>query len=132
LGAEKPGDMQFWTPIEAHAQWLSRLREFIYGAGEMSVSEAASDEACELGRWLREEAKPFKDLPEYRAVHDAHVAFHRRASLVVALAASGMRAEAAAELNARGSLRQASTDLIDAFQQFKRRVRAMQDEAPAA
>jgi hypothetical protein len=118
--------MQFWTPLKAHADWISRLREQVYGSdAPLSVSEVADFHDCALGRWLADEGSRYRDVPEYAAAQSAHADFHRRAALVVALSASGLRAEAIAELEDGGGLRRSSRALVRAVQAFRRRVAAL-------
>lgn len=111
--------METLSPIAQHAEWLARLREHIYGSGDLNVATTIRHDACDLGRWLRNEAARYRNVPEYEAANKAHIHFHRRAAYVVALVAAGQRTEAIRELELDGPLRRASQDLVQSLRKLQ-------------
>lgn len=114
--------MEIESPIAQHAEWLTRLREHIYGSVDLNVATAIRHDACELGRWLRNEAARHRGSPEYEAAYNAHIHFHRRAAYVVALVAAGQRSDASRELENDGHLRRASQELVQSLRKLQARM----------
>jgi len=114
--------MDFLSPIAQHAEWLTRLREHIYGSVDLNVATAIRHDACDLGRWLRNEAAPYHDTPEYDAANHAHIHFHRRAAYVVALVSAGQRSDASRELENDGPLRRASQELVQSLRKLQAKM----------
>jgi methyl-accepting chemotaxis protein len=101
---------------------MTRLREYIYGAGQIDVETVANHHDCEIGRWLFGEGSQHRDLLEYQHARDLHAAVHRRAAKVVNLVDRGRRLEAAADLAAGGELRALSGALAQAFNRLNKRL----------
>ncbi len=114
--------MRHWSPLAAHAAWMTQLREYIYGAGEMDRGAVGRDNECDIGRWLYGEGLAHRQLPEYQHARDVHAAFHRRAAKVVAMVDRGHRLEAAADLAPGGELRALSGALVRAFNCLNKRL----------
>jgi hypothetical protein len=118
--------MRYWSPLGAHARWIAKLREFIYGAGDMDVDIVGRDDQCELGRWIYGVGARFRKLEEYRRAKEIHQAFHRRAVKVVTMVNRGQRLEAAADLAPGGELRGLSVVLANAFATLNRKILAVE------
>jgi len=101
---------------------MSRLREYIYGTGQLDRTAVARDDDCEIGRWLYGEGLKYQKLSEYRHARDLHAAFHRRAAKVVGMVDRGRRLEAAADLAPGGELRDLSASLAQAFNRLNKRL----------
>ena len=114
--------MHYWSPFRAHAEWMAELREFIYGNGTLESERVASDDQCELGRWLYGEGTRYRHLAEYDNALQIHAALHRHAAQVVDLVRIGRRTEAAAHVAPGGKLRKMSAALVKAFAQLNRRI----------
>lgn len=114
--------MRYWSPLASHAAWMTQLREYIYGVGEMDRETVGRDDDCAIGRWLYGEGSKYRRLHEYQRARDVHAAFHRRAAKVVAMADRGRRHEAAADLAPGGELRMLSGALVQAFNQLNKRL----------
>lgn len=114
--------MRYWSPLASHAAWMTRLREYIYGAGRMDRKTVARDDDCEIGRWLYGDGLKYRQLSEYRRARDVHAAFHRRAAKVVGMVDRGRRLEAAADLAPGGELRELSASLARAFNKLNKRL----------
>ena len=116
--------MRYWSPLAAHAAWMTHLREYIYGTGHMDAEVVARDDECEIGRWIHGEGMAFRDFREYRHARELHAAFHRRAAKVVKMVDHGRRMEAAADLAPGGELRRVSGNLARAFIQLNKKILA--------
>ncbi len=114
--------MRYWSPLAAHAAWMTHLREYIYGSGRMDAATVARDDECEIGRWLYGDGSRFRHLREYQHALRVHAAFHRRAAKVVNMVDHGRRLEAAADLAPGGDLRDLSKDLAQAFIRLNRKI----------
>lgn len=119
--------MRVWAPLWAHARWIAELREYVYDhSGGFDPTVAGRDDCCELGRWLRRDAAPYRDLVEHQNATAAHVAFHRCAAKVVVLADQGHRREAEAEVADGGCLRLHSRALVRACNRLNRRIKEIE------
>ena len=116
-------DVELWTPVRAHAEWITQFRESLYGRASLTPSLVADDEACEVGRWLIRQQNAIGHLSEYDIAKDVHAKLHRRAAHCLELAAAGHRFEALAETENHGEMRQLSRRLVKAFQNLKRQAR---------
>jgi hypothetical protein len=114
--------------LRAHAEWVARLREALYGDGVLNQVMPADDEACQVGRWLKDAGRTYAAMPEYEAAKDVHTMFHRRAALCVELMDAGRRNEALAETQERGELRCLSRLLVKALQEFSQAVSPPADQ----
>ncbi len=119
------------APMRDHALCLARLREHVYGSRhEDSFPSVPCSTRCALGRWLSGEVGPYRTLPGYRSVEDAHAAFHRSADQVLALLDQGRRLDATRAVETTGSVRQASRDLVQALQTLREEIRAAERQMP--
>jgi hypothetical protein len=116
-------EMELWTPIRAHAEWIAMFRESLYGRAAWPPSLLEDDTACEVGRWLSRYESSLGHLNEYRHTRDIHAQFHRRAGHCLRLAESGRRLEALADTEPHGELRRLSRLLVASFRQLKHLVR---------
>jgi hypothetical protein len=108
--------------LRAHAEWVARLREALYGDGALNDLMAADHEACQLGQWLKDMEPRYEDLPEYRAAKEIHKGFHRCAAHCLELINVGRRNDALAETEDEGELRHLSRRLVKELQQLNRAV----------
>ena len=112
-----------------HALCLARLREHVYGSRHADLFPATSCQAnCALGRWLSGEAAPYRTLPGYRLVEDAHAEFRRSANRALALLDQGRRLDATRAVETSGSVRQASRALVRALQALRGEIRATEQK----
>jgi methyl-accepting chemotaxis protein len=114
--------MRYWSPFQAHAEWMAELREFICGNGDMDPERAGRDDQCELGVWLYGEGRRYRHLEEYDNARQIHAALHQHAAQVVTLVRAGRRTEAAAHVAPAGPLRKKSAALIKSFARLKRKI----------
>jgi hypothetical protein len=121
---EKDPAVHLTTLLRAHGDWVTRLREALYGDEGLTSRMAANDEACALGQWLKEREPRFGGLREYGSAQEAHRQFHRRAAYCMQLIHAGRRSEAIADTRNGGELRRLSTLLVKALNQFNRAVRS--------
>lgn len=49
--------MDLNNAIQKHAEWKTRFRKAISGQETMDAAAIAKDNCCELGQWLRGDAK---------------------------------------------------------------------------
>lgn len=124
--------MRYWSPLAAHAAWMTRLREFIYGSGHLDAETVARDDACEIGRWLNGEGAKYGNLSDYQHARRIHAAFHRRAARVVIMVERGRRQEAAADLATGGELRRLSGVLAQTFNRLNKKILASKHPSAVA
>jgi hypothetical protein len=117
---ESPGGMDFTKAMLAHAEWLTLLREALYGDGVLKAPMAANPGECRLGKFMKAQEPRFVSLPEYRAVLEAHSRFHCRAAYCLELMNAGRRREALAEIDGEGEMRRLSRLLVTALQRLKK------------
>ncbi len=78
---------QILAAIGTHYAWMGELRSCVVnGYTSLTPAEAAREDTCAIGIWLSEKISPeLKTTGLYEQSCAAHAAFHREASLVVAL-----------------------------------------------
>lgn len=116
--------MNLSSLLRLHAEWVSHLREALYGDGALNQPTAADHEACPLGQWLKQQQAQYGAMREYRAVTDAHARFHHRAAYCLTLIDTGRRNDALAETQDAGELRRLSRLLIRTLRHFSETVSA--------
>jgi len=115
--------MEVWTPLRAHAEWITLFRESLYVRAALPPPMIADEHACEVGRWLCWHKTTLGYLREYRSVKEAHQRFHHQAAYCFRLAALGYRLEALAQAETDGELRRLSRLLVTSFQDLNRAIR---------
>lgn len=121
--------MELRTPLRAHAEWIARFRETLYGRATLTARMTSDDQACGVGQWLSRHQDALGHLREYRVAKKTHEEFHRRACYCLRLSKSGQRSEALAETEDGGELRRLSRLLVKGFQELKRKVRQQRLQA---
>jgi len=110
--------------IISHRRWKAALGLIVCGHQQPDPAYLERDDACEVGRWLADEAaRAFGTLPEFAEACEAHRAFHHTCAAVMRLAMSGNTAGAAAMLAAGGEISRASERLTRAFRALEARHR---------
>lgn len=74
--------MDFDTAILAHTRWKRRLHASMAEGAPLDAEQVGRDRDCDLGRWIAQEQARLADRAEYRALEEAHAAFHRAAARV--------------------------------------------------
>jgi methyl-accepting chemotaxis protein len=93
--------MNLDTAISAHAEWKTKLRGAIQKKEQIDATGLASDNKCELGKWLHGEAKAkFGKLPSHAACVASHAEFHRAAGSVAQAINAGKYSDAETMLGA--------------------------------
>ena len=117
--------MDFDSALAAHQEWKVKLRGAISGKSQLDAATIAKDDCCELGKWLRGEAKPkLGALPVYRECVETHAAFHREAGKVAVLINAGKYAEAESALGVGTPYSLASSKIATAIVQMRRKTAA--------
>jgi len=63
--------------IQRHAQWKFRFREALLKSEQMTVETISKDDHCELGKWLKGEARTlYGQCKAYADCLAKHTAFH--------------------------------------------------------
>jgi len=97
--------MNFSSAIQAHTNW--KLRLFTACAETSTVridaDTLAKDDQCELGKWLRGDARRYTSDARFSELVAAHAGFHRAAGDVARMIAAGKKAEAEKTLYSRDS-----------------------------
>ncbi|MCU0838648.1 MAG: CZB domain-containing protein [Rhodospirillales bacterium] len=112
--------MTLLSLLRAHGEWVTQLRESLYGDGEMTEASAGDDQSCALGQWLGGLAVRYREMPEFRSCAEIHARFHRRAAYCLWLIETGRRTEALAETHDSGELRRLSRALVQSLQLLNR------------
>jgi hypothetical protein len=120
--------MELFSLLHAHAEWVSRLREALYGDGVLNEVMAADDEACQLGQWLKDMEPRYAHLPEYWAAKAVHAGFHHRAAHCMDLIDAGRRIDALVETQDGGELRRLSRLLVKALQRLDQAAASPRDQ----
>ncbi|MFW5797262.1 MAG: bacteriohemerythrin [Spirochaetota bacterium] len=81
-----------------HIRWLTTVRSIMDGRAKRSDIEVSDHTACELGRWMQREGKPFiEDEETYKRLDDAHRRVHSLAEQILeGTAAAGSESSEAA------------------------------------
>ncbi len=116
--------MDLSSLLRLHAEWVSHLRELLYGDGALNHPMASDHEACPLGQWLKQQKPQYGEMGAYRAVIDAHARFHHRAAYCLTLIDTGRRSDALAETQDTGELRRLSRLLVKTLRQLSDSVSA--------
>ena len=82
---------QIYKSIVHHTTWKKHLHEMIESG---IVDEDFSEEVCEFGQWLKENAQELSSSEHYSKVTELHHRVHTEAQKIIALALSGKREEA--------------------------------------
>jgi hypothetical protein len=129
--------MDLDSAIDSHIRWKIRLRGVISGRDRrLSPEEAAADDRCELGRWIRGlGAATFRNRRAFQTLAAQHAAFHQCCGRIVALAFAGDRTGARMLLAPGGRFSRASAETvraISAMQRIVERERASAGASPSA
>lgn len=71
---------------EAHILWKTRLWHHIQGTIREPLESALIGQAgvCHLGNWIRvQELEPFRGLPAFEQLSEAHLQFHQFGEIIV-------------------------------------------------
>lgn len=98
----------------AHMTWVADLWDRIQNGDPLDPVETGSDERCEMGRWLKEQAEVCSGLPEFEDLKRLHAEYHACAREAVVQAREGRKDEALRTLEMGGACTEISTTLVDA------------------
>lgn len=113
--------MNLLGAAEAHILWKTRLGQHIQGSlrEPLETSLIGQDNLCQLGHWIRgSEFEPFRGLPEFERLGDAHHRFHRFGDSIIEKLRSGDRE--GAEMLFRGPYNHALRQIIQALTEINR------------
>lgn len=117
--------MNFDEAIKAHSSWKLKLSSYLRQPdGTLREADVASDNACQLGKWLYGDGRKYASLPEYRALCQQHARFHRAAASVVKLAHTGASTSEATALGSDSEYGVASKSVVSAIMALKSKVPA--------
>lgn len=120
----------FEEAVSVHMQWKQRLRAIVDGREEtLDAASAASDCACELGRWIYGEGAMHHNKPEYQELLQAHAGFHQAAADLMAKVQAGDRAGALKSLNG-GDFQTASSRTVVAIGNLRRELETQLNRQP--
>lgn len=93
--------MNYIDAITAHIKWKVRLSRFVDGVAVPGLdgATAASDDRCDLGKWIRGDGARLQRLAHYRELVEAHARFHAAAAVVAKKAERGDTAGAWAAMH---------------------------------
>lgn len=90
-------DLNLLGAAEAHILWKARLGHHIEGNIQEPLEHVLVGQGgfCQLGCWITgPELEPFRDLPEFEQLNEAHRQFHQFGALIVEKLKTGERAGA--------------------------------------
>jgi methyl-accepting chemotaxis protein len=115
--------MDLTDAVNAHTDWKVRLRGAISDRSTLDLDAIASDDRCDLGRWLHGASREkYGALPAHRDCVIAHAGFHRCAAEVAALINAGEYARAERLLAAGTRYALASRMIVLAIDELRRQV----------
>jgi len=115
--------MNFTEATNAHTDWKIRLRGAISEESTLDLDAIASDECCELGRWLHGPSKArYGTLPAHGECLVAHARFHLRAADVAATINARSYADAEQMLGAGTPYALASRAIVLSIEVLRRQI----------
>jgi len=121
---EEAEGLNFRTAIESHQKWKARLQAVIDDnhSEHLSVAVVSRDDQCALGKWIHGVGgRRFGSDDLFQRLNKDHAHFHTCTGTVLALAQTGKKTEAQANLRS-GDYARASQDVILALAQMYSRA----------
>lgn len=90
-------DLNLIGAAEAHILWKARLGHHVEGHTRESLENVLVGQGgfCQLGCWIAgPELEPFRELPDFARLSNAHQQFHHLGTLIVERVRAGERAAA--------------------------------------
>ncbi len=112
--------------IGAHGMWKLRLKAAIdSGRLETPIATIRADRDCPFGKWLHGPtiAPATRASAHFARVAELHAQFHQTTANIAALATSGQREEATAEITGTGEFSRAHRELAAAMMEWKAALR---------
>jgi methyl-accepting chemotaxis protein len=82
----------------AHLAWMTRLRAFLDGTGQLTQEQAVSHHHCQLGKWYYSEGlTKYSHIPEMRQIEPPHAELHAIIKEIMRLKQAGDIASAERE-----------------------------------
>lgn len=120
----------FEEAVSVHIQWKQRLRAVVDGReAPLNAESAASDCACELGKWIYGEGAMHRNKPAYQELLQAHAGFHQAAADLMNKVQSGDRAGALKSLNG-GDFQTASSRTVVAIGNLRHELEMLSNRHP--
>jgi hypothetical protein len=120
----------FEEAVSVHLQWKQRLRAIVDGREEpFDAASAASDCACELGRWIYGEGAMHQNKPAYQELLQAHAGFHQAAADLMVKVQAGDHAGALKSLNG-GDFQSASSRTVVAIGNLRHELEILLNRHP--
>ncbi|WP_339133882.1 MAG: CZB domain-containing protein [Candidatus Electrothrix sp. GW3-4] len=70
--------------IIGHLQWKSKLSDFFYGVGDLTLSQVPDHAECDFGKWLYSSGlQEFSGYQEMTSVESLHKSFHEKIKYLV-------------------------------------------------
>jgi hypothetical protein len=84
--------MDFQSAMQAHRDWIARLRALVSGSSteQIDTAKLGRDDVCPLGKWLHGEGQAsYGQDPTFSELIAAHAEFHQVAASLAAKHANG-------------------------------------------
>ena len=121
--------MDFDDAITAHSAWKQKLALYIRRRdGSIDPATVGRDDRCAMGQWIHGEGQQHVQLPEFRALQEAHSRFHRCAAEVVRRVDAGQVVSVERDLDEDSEFGHCSTDCVAAIVAMKRRASGVVSE----
>ena len=126
--------MDFEQGVSEHLAWKDRLFEFLARPdGRLNPSEVASDQNCNLGKWIYGEGSKYAEHPEFATLRSEHAHFHKVVANIVSGARLGLSVRHEAALERETEFGKTSAKVISALMALKSRTTGhATDAAPAS
>lgn len=112
--------MDLSQAIQKHAEWKLKFRNAISGKEMLDAVTIASDNCCELGKWLHGEGKiKYSKLASHAECTTKHAAFHVEAGKVATAINSRKYTQAEAMLGGSTPYAAASSDVAVTITRLK-------------
>ncbi|MFP4066324.1 MAG: bacteriohemerythrin, partial [Spirochaetaceae bacterium] len=110
-----------------HIRWLTTVRSIMDGRAKRSDIEVSDHTACELGRWMQREGKPFiEDEETYKRLDDAHRRVHSLAEQILeGTAAAGSESSEAAAHAADAGTDESAKKVEELFEELFKQGRVI-------
>jgi hypothetical protein len=118
--------MDFDHAIAAHSEWKQKLSNYLRKPDRsLDPSVVASDNRCDLGKWLVSEGKKFAGHAEYKTLVSDHARFHKAAGDIVRRANAGENVSEETALGNKSEFASASTAVVRSLMALKSKVGAL-------
>ncbi len=117
--------------IKDHVSLKTRLRVYIAKPdGSLTPAVVATDDACDLGKWLHHEGRAFAGTGEYQALLTGHAKLHEAAAEIVTRTNHGEKLTEDSAFGPRSAFAVLLSGLVAQIMALKTKIRPIAQGAP--